>query len=148
MKIRKDKRPPDGALSKNEFLTGVSLRARTSLEGRVYGFNARWWCSYNKNKINKINKPLLSYVAFSIETPVGRLNSCYERRKNADTRSFLNTDRFYYSVGPNQVEQAVVYCDASGAGFGGFLEDVDNKSVVMGCWSQTESGLSSTFRKL
>jgi len=39
----------------------------------------------------------------------------------------------------------VMYCDASGAGFGGYIASVD-ASDVEGCWS--ESGLSSTWREL
>ncbi|XP_052782688.1 uncharacterized protein LOC128218952 isoform X1 [Mya arenaria] len=44
-------------------------------------------------------------------------------------------------------DQAVVFCDASGAGFGGYVKGIDD-SVVVGCWSETESGLSSTWREL
>ena len=40
-------------------------------------------------------------------------------------------------------EEAVVFCDASGAGFG----DSDGNDVI-GCWSETECGLSSTWREL
>lgn len=43
--------------------------------------------------------------------------------------------------------QNVVFCDASGAGFGGFI-DGNSDSQVTGCWSNTESGLSSTWREL
>ena len=44
-------------------------------------------------------------------------------------------------------EQTVVYCDASGAGFGGYVENHNNSDVV-GCWSESETGLSSTWREL
>ena len=44
-------------------------------------------------------------------------------------------------------EEVVVFCDASGAGFGGYLADSDGSDVI-GCWSETECGLSSTWREL
>ncbi|MCG7877889.1 MAG: reverse transcriptase domain-containing protein, partial [Candidatus Thiodiazotropha endolucinida] len=40
-----------------------------------------------------------------------------------------------------------VFCDASGAGFGGYILDVQDSEVV-GSWSETESALSSTWREL
>jgi len=40
-------------------------------------------------------------------------------------------------------EEVVVFCDASGAGFG----DSDGSDVI-GCWSETECLLSSTWREL
>ncbi|XP_053374094.1 uncharacterized protein LOC128546787 [Mercenaria mercenaria] len=43
--------------------------------------------------------------------------------------------------------QSTVFCDASGAGFAGFIEG-DEGSQVIGRWSEIESGLSSTWREL
>ena len=43
--------------------------------------------------------------------------------------------------------QTVVSCDASGAGFGGYLEG-EKDSQVIGCWSESECELSSTWREL
>ena len=40
-----------------------------------------------------------------------------------------------------------LFCDASGAGFGGFMLDMPD-SEVTGSWSESESALSSTWREL
>lgn len=46
-----------------------------------------------------------------------------------------------------QKAQTFVFCDASGAGFGGYIENNEDSDVI-GCWSDTECGLSSTWREL
>ena len=40
-----------------------------------------------------------------------------------------------------------IFCDASGAGFGGYIADLHGSEVV-GSWSESESMLSSTWREL
>ena len=45
------------------------------------------------------------------------------------------------------IDKSIVFCDASGAGYGGFIEgNID--SEVVGSWTESESGLSSTWREL
>ena len=45
------------------------------------------------------------------------------------------------------IDKSIVFCDASGAGYGGFIEGNDDSEVV-GSWTESESGLSSTWREL
>ncbi|XP_060569538.1 uncharacterized protein LOC132727948 [Ruditapes philippinarum] len=53
----------------------------------------------------------------------------------------LESFDFTYDTG------STVFCDASGAGYAGFIvENVD--SPIVGCWSEFESELSSTWREL
>lgn len=48
---------------------------------------------------------------------------------------------------PAAEAESIVFCDASGSGFGGYIEGREDSHVV-GSWSDTETGLSSTWREL
>ena len=55
----------------------------------------------------------------------------------------LNESTFTSSL----VMEKSIFCDASGAGFGGYVVGIQEREVV-GSWSETESMLSSTWREL
>ena len=55
----------------------------------------------------------------------------------------LNESTFTSSL----VMEKSIFCDASGAGFGGYVVGIQDSEVV-GSWSETESVLSSTWREL
>ena len=55
----------------------------------------------------------------------------------------LNESSFTSSL----VMEKSIFCDASGAGFGGYVVGIQDSEVV-GSWSETESVLSSTWREL
>ncbi|XP_053400643.1 uncharacterized protein LOC128557357 [Mercenaria mercenaria] len=72
------------------------------------------------------------------------------RKLNMNDLETKSVNRAYVTVDASEaryVEYANVFVDASGAGFGGFIEESEN-SEVTGSWLGSESILSSTWREL
>jgi hypothetical protein len=80
-----------------------------------------------------INSRALDELLFWKENLIKLNKGCLQKAVDTEIKS---TDK-----------QKIVFCDASGAGFAGFIEG-DDDSHVTGCWSEQESSLSSTWREL